>query len=396
MQLDTSYNIAHTISAVGDIEADFHDFTITEQNTALLTAYSLSPANLTHWGGEANGQAWDSLFQEIDIETGKLIFQWRASEHWDFNQMVVDSYSRKDVAVTDGFDWFHINSVVKDHAGNYLVSSRYASTVSYIDGRTGDTIWNLGGSKNDFRDKLPKPNGTNDFFCQHNARWTDDNLNELTLFDNGAYWGEKRRTARGLRISLDTDNMTSEIVSTWHHPAGQWAESAGGMSILPNTGNVLIGYGYQPVISEFSPEGKLLCDVAFGSQGTVKAPDSKRHSYRAYKQAWHGRPKADPATVMLDGVLFVSWNGATDVSIWSLDAEVRVNKFNDWVPVGETRKESFESSITPQVVETGTILRYRLKAMDNERQQLASWTLDTSGAITVRLGPVTPHSTNDY
>jgi hypothetical protein len=29
---------------------------------------------------------WDSLFQEIDIETNELLFQWRASDHYSMDE----------------------------------------------------------------------------------------------------------------------------------------------------------------------------------------------------------------------------------------------------------------------------------------------------------------------
>jgi hypothetical protein len=55
----------HTIAAVG-LDGDFHEFSITQQNTALITAYVRTPWNLTERdGGKENGYIWDCVFQGI-------------------------------------------------------------------------------------------------------------------------------------------------------------------------------------------------------------------------------------------------------------------------------------------------------------------------------------------
>lgn len=381
MQLDSNYKLAHIVHAHGDVEADFHEFTITEQGTALFTAYGLRPANLTHWGESPDGQAWDGIFQEVDIETNELLFEWRAADHFTFQDMAVDSYSRKDMEATDGFDWYHINSIEKDPKGNYLISSRYASTVTYIDGRTGEILWNLGGRRNSFRDISAHANASISFFCQHMPRWAD-NYTAITLFDNQAYWGEKRNPSRALKIRLDTEAMTSELVTAWQHPLAQWAEYAGGVSVLEGSGNLLVGYGYQPVISEFTPNGTLVCDTNFASQGLDEVnlekggQDSGSHSYRVFKQAWTARPSEPPSTAIVDDLLFVSWNGATEVRSWSLQARLMSGGL---IPVGRIQKDAFECSISLESIAGYRVRRYRLQALGATEQVLGTWLIDTSG-----------------
>jgi Arylsulfotransferase (ASST) len=48
----------------------------------LITAYERKPWDLSAIGGPRNGTLLDSVFQEIDIATGKEVFTWRASEHF--------------------------------------------------------------------------------------------------------------------------------------------------------------------------------------------------------------------------------------------------------------------------------------------------------------------------
>lgn len=129
----------------------------------------------------------ETYFQEIDVATNTLLFQWRASDHVDLH----DSFwvpgirglsqklqgTRKD----DSWDYFHLNSVEKDHRGNYLISVRHYASIMYIDGKTGDVIWTLGGKKNDFND--PSGEATK-FAWQHHARWANSNLTSISVFDD--------------------------------------------------------------------------------------------------------------------------------------------------------------------------------------------------------------------
>ncbi len=47
-QLDASYNVAHQVSAVGDdTQGDLHEFKITKEDTALLTVYTTTKADLS-------------------------------------------------------------------------------------------------------------------------------------------------------------------------------------------------------------------------------------------------------------------------------------------------------------------------------------------------------------
>lgn len=67
------------ISPVGNMDGDLHDFVITANDTALVTIYDPIPADLSSVGGPELGWLYDGVFQEIDIATGKLLFEWRAS-----------------------------------------------------------------------------------------------------------------------------------------------------------------------------------------------------------------------------------------------------------------------------------------------------------------------------
>lgn len=153
----------------------------------VFTIIEPRPYDLLEFGIE-NGWLMDSYIQEIDIATRTVLFQWRASDHvdirdsfWDIN-IRAPEFGPFGKTLGDSWDFFHINSVQKDAHGNFLISSRHFSSIYYIDGRTGDVSWTLGGKRNNFAD-LSNGDAT-DFTWQHHARWANKDLTSISLFDD--------------------------------------------------------------------------------------------------------------------------------------------------------------------------------------------------------------------
>lgn len=321
LMLDSSYNVFKNVTAVGDLDGDLHEFQITDDDTALLTAYEARAADLSAYGVE-DGVIWDSVFQEIDLETGELLFQWRASDHY----AVTDSFGPYD-QYQDAWDFFHINSVDKDPlTGNYLISSRYMCAVAFVSGQTGEVLWQVGGRDNSFTD-LSDGHAT-DFSWQHHARLHREENSKgpdhllMTVFDNGAYYTKPLRRAdhsRGLLVDLDTTAMTATLRHALVSPGDTpfLVPSQGSVNILPDSGNLLVGWGHHPAWTEYDAEtGDVLCDTHLGASRLT--PWSRVKSYRTYKSAWVGRPETPPAAVLKpdEEAVYVSWNGATEVAGW--------------------------------------------------------------------------------
>ena len=170
-QLNSSYQEAFRISAHNGFAADLHELILTPEGTALITVYEPLEKDLGSLKERQDDSEptfiWDCLFQEIDIVNDKLLFEWRASEHYDIESSYHNLGDKG--TVDDPFDYFHINSIQKDEFGNYLISARYTHSVTYIDGKTGEILWVLGGTLNQFTD-LSDGNAT-DFAWQHDARF---------------------------------------------------------------------------------------------------------------------------------------------------------------------------------------------------------------------------------
>ena len=103
---DDHYNRAYEITAQNlSVKSDLHEFQLTGHGTALVTAYEPVRYNLKPWRGSSRGYMLDGVFQEIDIKTKEILFQWRAMDHVDPS----DSYYK----VESKWDFFHINSIQK-------------------------------------------------------------------------------------------------------------------------------------------------------------------------------------------------------------------------------------------------------------------------------------------
>ena len=69
------------VTAKNGYQGDLHEFFLTDHGTALFTCYGQATANLSRFGGNSNGQYLYGVVQEVDIETGTLLFEWRSDQH---------------------------------------------------------------------------------------------------------------------------------------------------------------------------------------------------------------------------------------------------------------------------------------------------------------------------
>ncbi|KAJ5811941.1 hypothetical protein N7474_008242 [Penicillium riverlandense] len=357
--LDSSYIHRFEIEPVGNFDGNMHDLRITENGTALITIYETIPTDLSTIGGPLYGYIRDCLFQEIEVGTGKLLFQWRISDHVPFDS------SFKEIKGSgwdrdDAYDAYHVNSIDKDQFGNYLLSSRHTHSILSIDGKSGEILWTLGGKFNDFID-ISEGKAT-DFAWQHDARWHDDYT--LTLLDNTAEWFLDGPTqSRAMTLELDVPNRVARLRATYFHPEGIRATSQGNVQVLSESGNVFVGWGHCAAYTEFSKNGRVLCDTHFGPSNWFQL--GQVVSYRVTKSSWIGRPNTIPAAAVIGSSVFVSWNGATEVVAWRLELwdgfSIDDMQFD---PSKVVKKDGFETEIElPPDLST---VYYRVVALNDQ------------------------------
>lgn len=253
------------------------------------------------------------------------------------------------------WDWFHINSVEKDESGNYLISSRWMHAVYYINGTSGDILWTLGGKGNDFKD-LSGGRAT-DFASQHHARW-HDGYTSITLFDNSNP-GPGHPSA-GLWLDLDFEPRTVKLRTLYLSVTKSSSNSQGSVQTLPS-GNILVGYGANAQHVEFTRDGAVVCEVRLLPASAVGS--GVVQSYRASKHSWVGMPLTDPAIAQVNGTLYVSWNGATEVRHWLLEEAAAENATEaDFREAKRVPKHGFETVVSTMGIEKPFV---RMAALDH-------------------------------
>jgi hypothetical protein len=350
--LNHSYQLVKTVGAGNGYRADSHEFRITSRGTALLTVYNPVRANLTSVGGPKNGVAVDCIIQEVDIASGKVVWEWHALGHIPISE----SYAGKPGA--GPWDYIHINSIQPLPGGKLLISARHTWAVYEIDKRSGRVVWTLGGNRSSFKMGA----GTN-FHWQHDAQMQPNGT--LTLFDDGAGYTTNARQSRGLRLRLNFKNKLATLVRAYTAQPSQLALSRGSMQVLPDNA-VFIGWGEAPAFSEFGRHGRQLFI------GSFKAP---LRSYRTYRYLWYGEPSTPPSLYVSSpasgpATIYASWNGATDVAYWRLSAGPTAAS---QTAIAVFPKTSFETSLT--VANRGPY--YSVQALDQHGR-----VLNTSAVVT--------------
>ena len=216
--------------------------------------------------------------------------------------------------------------------GSILVSARNTWTVYKVNGKTGEIIWRMGGKKSDFQIQPAAR-----FAWQHHATLLSDTT--MTVFDNST---TKQAPSRGLLLSVDEGAMTVSLKQEFKAPTGFYAGTLGSVQLMSN-GNVFVGWGTQPYFTEFASDGKQLM---FG-----QLPLGTR-SYRAFLVDWVGAPADKPAIIAKAYAaggyqIYVSWNGATEIDSWRIDAGPTAHTLK---PVGTSPWTGFETTIVVDAV----------------------------------------------
>ena len=307
-----------------------HEFAISGED-AWVTANKNLAMNLSKYGGAYNGALIDSAVQEYNLRTGKLLRTWDALDHIPLN----DSYA---TLPTNGFPWdaYHVNSVQLTGNGSFLVSMRNTWAAYLVNIEAGKIEWTLGGKSSSF--KLG-PGAA--FQWQHDVELAPGS--EVTMYDDhccqltsGGTNVKATGPSRALVLELDQQVRTATLVAQYTRSRDFAADYMGDAQSLPG-GNVFVGWGSEPYLSEFSRSGKLLLD------GEFPWPDL---SYRSTLEQWVGLPLSPPAGAARQTggktTVYASWNGATGVLSWRVLAGPGASRL---AVVATTAKSGFETAI---------------------------------------------------
>jgi hypothetical protein len=298
--LDRHYREIARVRAGHGYMGDHHEFQLTPRGTAYMSVYALRRADLSGVGGRRNGTIFESIVQEVDVASGRVVWEWHSADHLPVSEGVTPPKESKP------HDYFHVNAVDEDGRGRLLISARNMHAIYLIDKRTGSVLWRLGGTRSDFR---MEPGAR--FAFQHDVVRLPDGT--ISLFDNEAT-PRQADQSRGLVLRLDMRQRTARVVRQYTHPDKLLSIAEGNLQTLPD-GHVFIGWGPERHISEFAHDGRLLFDL-------VVPP--RADSYQAFRFPWHGEPLDRPALAARrrgasDRVTaWASWNGSTGLRSWQL------------------------------------------------------------------------------
>lgn len=306
-------------------QIDVHDHEMTDRNSIVVTTYNNTQADLTSFGRGPNGWLAESMFAEVDVDTGEVLFEWSAADHIPLED------SRWPLRGPMGtqqlpWDWFHINSAQRV-GEDYLISSRHHWAVYLISGKNGRVIWKLDGVNGGSFGSIPS-----EFKWQHHAR--AQNVTEhgmtISLFSNHANaiaddGTQTEALAFWVPLPASKDHPPQLVRKLVTEQSPVFSLTQGSYQLDLGNGNEFVGYGKIPLAREYGPAedgSDLRWQARFGR-------DDAAMSYRAFKSKWHGTPKNWDPVVVFEEVrlqkqkpakVYVSWNGATDISSWAVYA----------------------------------------------------------------------------
>ncbi|KAJ4420969.1 hypothetical protein N0V82_004011 [Gnomoniopsis sp. IMI 355080] len=356
--LDQHYQVVKTIRSLAPgTAADFHEFTLTPEGTALLVTYTPKFVD----------GLWvlDNCFEEVTLDDNvfghPVGAEWCATEHIPLSE---NAGRDKYVAAGGGngripdraWDYAHVNSVDKTPEGDYLVSARHLDTIFKVSGVDGSILWRLGGVNSSFAlDGFT-------FARQHDARLLD--ATTVSMFDNANDGVElKDNPSHALVVKLDLQSMSAHQVAeygaippTTNELRKDYIASIGmgNLQRLAN-GNTLTSFGRFSSMAEYRPSGgEPVFYADMNAPASLPATQQwTTTNYRTTLQpptAWTGQPLEQPAlwtyarTSTNLMTFYVSWNGATMVDhyrFWIADKQG--DKFH---VAGVWPKQGFETNFT--------------------------------------------------
>ncbi|KAM3511721.1 hypothetical protein MY11210_004611 [Beauveria gryllotalpidicola] len=325
--LDRSYEMVKELRPVGEISSRPVELKLTDDGTAIILMHNATKVH-TPFGSLQNGWINDAIIQEIDMKSNELVFEWRASHHFNItmSQAPIENQGR---TPETAFDFFHATGIDLDHKGDYVISSRNMCNAVALRRGHGNVLWVVGGKLNSFEDASGGEAAA--MISSQGVQWYGDST--LLLLDGGHVpdiedWPGRRSNARTIYINTNT-NMAA-LLRTYSTPAVVTSRHSKGTVQRLRNGNVFVGWGddnpLAAAYTEYSEDGRALCAARFREASVASARLKKMTGGGGgggrvvSKYAWTGTPAAQPVIVVRphESALYVSWNGDTQSTAWLL------------------------------------------------------------------------------
>ena len=322
------YKLIRTVHAHGSeggqpLRADQHEFLLTPGGTAIIVAYGIKTINANAYrsngdtSDRSHQKVYDGVIQEINLATGKLVFEWHSLTHVSPARSHIPLPSDPTTGnplPNSPWDYFHINAVRIDKDFNLIVSARHTWSIYKVNRHHGNVMWVLRSGNHTTGDHSDFNIGPGAAFAwQHDPEPLGNN--EYRIFDNN--WNQvppPSGQAHVVTIKLDFEHHKAINMGHINYSGGtMYAGSQGDSQQLPAS-HVFVGWGAGGDFTEVNANRQQIFDAAFEGNGF--------NSYRAYKSPWVGTPTTKPSISMhtINGKkqVDVVWNGANTVSRWRI------------------------------------------------------------------------------
>jgi len=261
---DSMTNLLETVQMGNGYVAESHDFQVLPNGNVLLFGFYLSQVDLSKFvsGGNRAALVSGAVIQELDSQRNP-VFQWRSWDHYNFEDFTYPNPTASFISE------FHFNDIFLDVDGNVVVST--PTEVRKISRQTGEVMWTLGGSQNEFT-IVGAGFDASDFGGHGTYRLANGHLLE---YDNS----HAGITSRVIEYTLDESNKVATVVWSYTPPTMIACFATGNAQRLPN-GNTLICWGLPrnggvPSCTEVTPSGEKVFELSITNLSL--------QSYRAFR-----------------------------------------------------------------------------------------------------------------
>jgi hypothetical protein len=218
------------------------------------------------------------VLQELDAQR-TVVFQWRSWDYYPFTSQWVNSTA----AV---ISQFHVNCVFQDTDGNLIIST--PDWVKKISRQTGDIMWHLGGTENQFTFVgVTQQQGLSQFRSHAINRLANGNV---LLYNNSTLAPGATSTVH--EYSLDETNKVATHIWTYTPSPSVSGPFQGNAQKLSN-GNTFVGWGGLGNVTPFTCTEVADTNVVF----QMKFNNPNVVSYRAYRYPYPPQSQTNEATI---------------------------------------------------------------------------------------------------
>ncbi len=247
-----------TLLMSGSYSVDYHEGHILSNGNYIILGSETRIMDLSGVvsGGKSQAQVVGAVFQERAI-SGSTVFEWRSLD------FIPVTDATEDIDLSQGtIDYIHVNSVVRDNDGNYLVSCRHTDEVVKVSRTNSSIMWRMGGEKskgNQFTFIDDNIDGFTGFSHQHDVSRTASG--RIIMYDNGNL--KPNTYSRVAEYEVNETVKTAKLVWSYRPSPDIFTKTMGSVQELSN-GNILVGFGSSNsnlVGREITRDGTVQADI---------------------------------------------------------------------------------------------------------------------------------------